>query len=273
MRPGTLWRPRMTYIATVPFTGAHPAAILPLTIPALRRVGLLSSGLVIGSMVPDVSLFTPLALPRVITHSLVGAFTVDAAIALVVTVVWVFAIMPVAYDLCPWVIRRRLPTPRFRLQVKQWLWLYPSVVLGALSHVVWDSFTHVDGQMVLMYQALTNDVWNRPIYKWGQYVSGFVGMAAIALWVAVLLVLAHPRPSVSLTTGVERVAMWSTLTLIPFVSGVARAGLTIKSTANWLYNFLTMGMAVGVVMVVLVTVWWWVGLHRFRALVSRLPID
>ena len=50
----------------MPFTGSHPAAVLP-----LMRWGLMPSALVIGSMVPDLPYFLPV--PDLgNTHSLIG---------------------------------------------------------------------------------------------------------------------------------------------------------------------------------------------------------
>src|SRR5581483_12465816 len=52
-------------ITTVPFTLAHPAAVLP-----LRRRGLVFSALVVGSMAPDFEYF--FGLKRPISHTMPG---------------------------------------------------------------------------------------------------------------------------------------------------------------------------------------------------------
>jgi hypothetical protein len=117
----------------VPFTLSHPAAVLPLTGTALP-----TAGLVTGSLVPDLPLYAPhQPIDYPLTHSVVGVFTVDVVLGLVCVVAWWRLLGPAAQAAAPDPVRRRL-APR----APTGLALVPALVIGALTHVGWDAFTH-----------------------------------------------------------------------------------------------------------------------------------
>jgi hypothetical protein len=170
----------------MPFTLAHPAVVLPLH--ARWRAGFW--GLVAGSLGPDIPYFLPSrigeALPK--THTVLGAATVAAPLALLLLVVVVAG-------------RRVLVAPlwgAFRSSVEAtlggilrqpsaWLHLIPAAIIGAEIHLLWDSFTHKEGWMVLHLPALVHDVSpvaGHPLklFRALQYVSSVLGMVAILAW-------------------------------------------------------------------------------------------
>ena len=59
----------------MPFTGSHPAAVLP-----LLRTPLPASALVAGSIAPDVPFYLPVELPWA-THTALAVVTVDLLVA------------------------------------------------------------------------------------------------------------------------------------------------------------------------------------------------
>ena len=104
----------------MPFTLAHPAAVLP-----LRRF-LWFPGLVAGAVAPDVGYYVPV-LP---THDLLGGF-VAAVVLLLVGRLLLPSVMAVA----PEFVRVRVPRPGdFRQPVVRAL----SIVVGVLTHLLWD---------------------------------------------------------------------------------------------------------------------------------------
>ncbi|MDA0137664.1 DUF4184 family protein [Solirubrobacter deserti] len=123
----------------MPFTFSHPAAVVP-----LLRVGLVPSALVIGSMAPDVPYYLPGSpISSAHTHSLLGVVAADLALGAILFVVWHALLAPAAVALAPTALRDRLapdlPVPLRRHTA--WLVLV-SLAVGALTHVVWDAFTH-----------------------------------------------------------------------------------------------------------------------------------
>lgn len=156
----------------MPVTFAHPAAVLP-----LRRTGLPMPALIVGSMVPDLTLFVPsLRGFYDITHSLVGIATVDLVAGSALWWLWWFVLAEPTADAAPASVRRRLPE-------KPWApvtWLVvPAVVVGAVTHVVWDAFTHQGRWGVALLPWLAHEHAGLAGYQWAQYGSGVVGMAVV----------------------------------------------------------------------------------------------
>jgi hypothetical protein len=174
----------------VPFTASHPAAVLPLLRLTRGRVALVPSALVIGSMVPDLPYFLPLPVGRSQTHQLSGVLTVDLVIGLAVVLVWHGLLGPAAVALAPAAVRARLPPgaptpPRALLGAPSAVvLLVASLLVGCLTHVIWDGFTHYGGWGAEHVHWLhARQGWIRG-YRWAQYASGVGGLAVLAGWAA-----------------------------------------------------------------------------------------
>ena len=173
----------------MPFTAAHPAAVIPLDRLLGERAS--TSALVIGSATPDVAYFVPAALDPVGSHSLGGlfAFCLPAGCALYCVFHW--SIAPLVVDLAPQPIRTRLPLQwgPGRLPDRPFVWVVLSLLLGALTHIVWDSFTHATGWVVLAAPALATPLltWHGYtvfVYKVLQHGSSLVGLSLVVWWAA-----------------------------------------------------------------------------------------
>jgi uncharacterized protein DUF4184 len=204
----------------VPFTPAHAAAVLPLV--GRRRPGwVVPSALVIGSMVPDVLYFVPIRSDRDFSHSLTGLVTLDLALGLVFVAIWKVVAAPVVRDLAPQPIRLRLPIPD-PLTSREAVWAVPGVVLGGLTHIVWDSFTHANGWMVLRLPFLTADV-GLPVFKLAQYASGILGCAVLLLHALRLPVVRRSERVAPLASARERLVAQAVLAGVPVVCALAFA--------------------------------------------------
>ena len=170
----------------MPFTFAHPAAVLP-----LRRVRLLRTlPLIIGAMTPDVPYYLPWRIAKHIpltTHTLSGTFTLDLPFGIVML-------------LLVWALRAPLATPlgsvseakclagleRFGARPSNWILAPLSLLVGAWTHLAWDSFTHPDGWMVSRISALSAPVsffsYTGQLCHVLQYVSSVFGLAVLAIW-------------------------------------------------------------------------------------------
>ena len=166
-------------------TLAHPAVVLP-----LRRVGMPMTALAIGSMVPDVPLFLGWTRGYEVSHSLTGLFTVDLVGALVLLLGWNVFVRDALVDLAPDLVRARLAA-RHRLGLRQWLLAPAAVVLGCLTHVAWDAFTHAGRWGVLHVAVLHEDLGPLPGFKWAQYASGVIGLGVV-LWAVVADLRSRP---------------------------------------------------------------------------------
>lgn len=167
----------------MPFTGSHPAAVVP-----FLRTGLVPSALVIGSMVPDLPYYLPLPVNWSATHSAAGVLGVDLVLGLVAFVVWQVLLAPVAVALAPESVRARLapdlpvPPAHHVASVRAAALVVASLLVGAATHVVVDEFTHADRWGTDHIAWLAAQQGPLEGYRWLQYAGGLLG-AALLVWV------------------------------------------------------------------------------------------
>ena len=126
----------------MPLTISHPAAVIPLS-----RLGLNIPALVIGSIIPDIIYFFHLTSYRDVTHSLSGLllFCLPAGLALL-GVYQVLLREPVLSLLRPGGTEKE---EKSRHSLKRRLAVAAaSIVAGAATHLLWDSFTHEEGVLL-----------------------------------------------------------------------------------------------------------------------------
>ncbi len=135
----------------MPFTISHAAVVLPFSRP-LARWRLLSAA-VIGAMVPDFGLFFPWRMHRFETHSSLALFTFCLPVGLVTYWIFQYLIKPPILEAMPdGVYARWQPyaSPANMASIRQWIWAACGVVAGAVTHLVWDAFTHENARGVRM---------------------------------------------------------------------------------------------------------------------------
>ncbi|WP_018567562.1 DUF4184 family protein [Streptomyces sp. PsTaAH-124] len=174
----------------MPFTPSHAAAVLP----AVRGDGtgrwrLVPVVLVAGSSAPDATYYAANALPSAMgfgafTHSLPGVVTVDVATAWLLAGLWLLAREPLVALLPRSVQGRpaallRCGAPRARVEPSSVARWYLSAAVGALTHVVWDAFTHHDRWGVRVFPVLDHRVWGAPGHRYLQYGGSAVAALAI----------------------------------------------------------------------------------------------
>lgn len=243
----------------MPFTPAHVAAVLP-WVGRERPPWAVPAALVVGSMVPDVLYFVPISSHRQFSHSLEGVLTLDLALGLLFVGLWRLVAAPVVRDLAPVTVRTRMPPPSAPTPA-QWRWSVPCVLLGALTHVVWDAFTHVDGWVVRRVPALSDaGLGGLPAFKLAQYGSGVLGTALVLAHVLRPLARAPgAHPGTSQATAPERRAAWAVLVLAPVVAGLgfAVAGLSSELTSEMLlYVVVVRGISALGLAATAVAAWW-----------------
>jgi hypothetical protein len=177
----------------MPFTISHIAAVLPLHSP-LRRLGLLSAA-AIGAMAPDLDLILPFRLAREQTHGRLALLTFCLPVGLVAWALFQALIKPALIEVVPDPLYARLCSEHLgkRLgSVMAWFYAALAVLFGALTHIMWDAFTHEDGRGARILSELGErdpDLGSSPwqLFRWLQHGSTVVGMAAVLmaiyLWV------------------------------------------------------------------------------------------
>jgi hypothetical protein len=139
----------------MPFTISHAAAVLPFG-RQLARWRLLSAA-VIGSMVPDFGWFMPWRPTRFETHSADGLLTFCLPVGL--AAYWLFqrVIRRPVLELLPSGAYMRWQgslEPADYKSLKQWLLAACGVLAGAITHLIWDAFTHEGARGLRLFPGL-----------------------------------------------------------------------------------------------------------------------
>jgi hypothetical protein len=170
----------------VPFTFSHPAIILPLTYLPKRWFSL--TGLVIGSLTPDFEYFLRMKVQSNYSHTLSGLFWFDIPLGLLLTFIFHNFVRESLIDNLPTILKSRLSSfgqfnwnKHFK---KNWFVVIISILIGASSHLFWDSFTHAHGYFVEIIPMLTNKIdilgMQIPLFKILQHSSTLVGVIIIS---------------------------------------------------------------------------------------------
>ncbi len=209
----------------MPFTFSHPAAAVPLR-HALGRFGVLSA-LVIGSTTPDMGYFLPwLGVSSRVTHGLEGLFSFCLPLGAVMYLLFHALLKAPCLDLMPRCMRVRLLPHAGH---GPWLphgtspWGVPvSLLLGAVTHIVWDSFTHAGAPAVIalpVLNALLFEVHGYQVllFKLLQHVSSLVGLALLAWWGWCWLRVAavSTEPHSRLLSASTRAGLWILFGVLP----------------------------------------------------------
>jgi hypothetical protein len=170
----------------MPLTTSHPAAVIP-----LKQLNLDLSAMVIGSMTPDFVYFIPGCLPLSdYSHTLTGILILGIPLGLAVLAIFQYLIKFPALTLIPSGHQGRLyrvTGPYTFFPAKRFLMIAASILMGEMTHVIWDSFTHLDGFVVMHVAALkahlTIPILNGvPVYLVLQHGSTVLGMLLMAWW-------------------------------------------------------------------------------------------
>lgn len=172
----------------MPFTFAHPAAAVPL-LSHLGRFGVLSA-LIIGSVAPDLSYFLPWPVPRSESHSLFGLLWFCLPIGLISYVVFRILLKGPLLALLPTRVLCRLGVHTLRFQSLppvSWAAVIASLFCGAITHLVWDAFTHNHAPGVTAFPVLQSHLFSIGTYhvyayKLLQHGSTVAGLALLSLW-------------------------------------------------------------------------------------------
>lgn len=237
----------------MPFTVSHIAAVLPGYRP-LTRANVFTAA-VIGSMLPDFGLLVPGFMARWQTHSFPALFTFCLPVGLTVYWLTLLLLRPALLEVVPdgAYVRLRAAHPAASIrQLSAWLYAAAALLLGAVTHLIWDAFTHENARGVRMFPLLTDfgpeiDGHSLHLYRWLQYGSSVVGLAVVLA--ALILWLRHaPTPS---QPPVRRIArgerlVWRGAYLLPPLLAM---GWVIRGVSSGNFSPLVNGVALGQVAV------------------------
>mgnify|MGYP000567707278 CR=1 FL=1 len=171
----------------MPFTFSHPAIVLPLTYLPKHWFSL--TGLVIGSLTPDFEYFIRMKIKSNYSHTIDGLFWFDLPLGILLAFIFHNIVKNSLFDNLPTFLKSRFSVfNQFDWNgyfKRYWLVVVISILIGAASHIFWDSFTHDHGYFVRTIPTLTSsvDLFGKqiPILKILQHSSTIIGGLVIAL--------------------------------------------------------------------------------------------
>jgi predicted secreted protein len=185
----------------MPFTVSHIAAVVPAHRLLSRRH--LFTAAVIGSMVPDFGFLLPDAPTRPETHSLLGLFTFCLPVGLLTYWLTIVLVTPAVVQVAPdgaYVRLRAGELAGIPRNLRDGLPVVLTLLAAAITHLVWDAFTHENARGVRMFPVLDEygpeiNGYSIHLWRWLQYGSSIFGVIVVT---AALIVWFRHAPSPSL---------------------------------------------------------------------------
>ncbi len=150
------------------FTFSH-IVVAPL-IYRLSKAQLPLSALVIGCMLPDLA---RVIFNSPINHHFSGMFSLNLICGWLFYTVWQVFYRPILYALAEWPIPVRQP-----FHLSAFLMVSLALLIGNFTHLLWDSFTHLDDRTWFAHQFLAIPVQlagiDMPMHRFLQYVTSLV---------------------------------------------------------------------------------------------------
>ncbi len=233
----------------MPFTFAHPAAVLP-----LRRFKFLNTvPLIIGSVAPDLPYYIPARYNRLMldSHTVLGTLWVDVPIGLAVLLIGFLLRTPLTALMTPRARALCLQAmERFKSEPLHWVLALFAIYVGTWTHLVWDSFTHENGWIVRRVAALSAPItigdYTGTMCHVLQYVSSAAGLLILAIWYFRLPTPAAEPPNGTVVSPVGRTVLLLLVSTAATAIGVyiaAHAAQDGHSNYHVIYLLLTRSIA------------------------------
>lgn len=169
----------------MPFTFSHPLFSVPLKRIAPRWLSV--TGLVLGSMIPDMEYFMALEPYQTIGHSLEGLLLQGVPLSIAFAFAFHRVIkpalprfMPSAGGLDRFVMR--MSSEEWKLDsVRAWTIFLVSLFIGYWSHMFMDAWTHASGTFVGWFSPLRGSFAGKHVYQLLQYLFSLIGAGVPAL--------------------------------------------------------------------------------------------
>lgn len=169
----------------MPFTFAHPVAVLP-----LRNKYFNLSGLVLGAMAPDFIYFILFSPSSSIGHSFLGFILFNLPMCFLLNYLFYKYIQEVfVLSLPNFISRKYMFITKYKNQLttrEDVIKFSYSCIIGMFTHVLWDAFTHKTGFFVEKFIILSRSFiifeTHVPVYKILQHGSTLVGAIIIFIY-------------------------------------------------------------------------------------------
>jgi Domain of unknown function (DUF4184) len=225
----------------MPFTVSHAAVVLPFSRP-LARWQLLPA-VVVGSMVPDFRFFLPWHLQRFETHSFEALFTFCLPMGLLAYWLFEYLIKPPLMETLPdgaYLAWQAHAAPAPIRSPRRWLLAVFGILIGAVSHLIWDGFTHEGARGVRMLTLLEEPGLGSHqrflLLRAAQDGSSLIGLLVVIGYALHAMARATPEAPRRLLSEGERHAWWASYVVVTVALAVPIyfAMRSIGEHSHWL---------------------------------------
>ena len=227
------------------------------------------TGLIIGSVAPDFEKFMRMRAYDNYSHTWESIFYFNLPLSILLSFLFHMLVRNTLIDNLPAFLQERLvkyksfdwPT-HFK---NYYLIIILSILAGALSHILWDAFTHNDGRFVkwmpFLKDVLYMGSFKMTVYDFLQMLTSFIG--AIVIIVALLML---PRQRVEVQVK-GKLKYWIILTVVAFIIVVIRYifGYHLRYLTNLVISIISAGL-----LSLIITPWLLKKLNNFKKLATNL---
>lgn len=214
----------------MPFTLAHPAAVLPLA--RCQKCHL--PALILGSLSPDFVYFLGGRAAFSIGHTFWGALLINLPLCFVFYLIYKIIWRDVLRDYLPTIINIAPRHPAFSGSLNARFWRFgTSAIIGMITHIFLDAFTHQTGYFVAQLPILRENIGIFPLFKWLQYGGGVFGLTICG---AFILCAAKRTPYISPISAQEKTRFWLIFalnSLILLIIWQIMHTIALRDVATW----------------------------------------
>jgi hypothetical protein len=198
----------------MPFTFSHPALIMPLL--ALPKKWRSATGLIIGSMTPDFEKFIRMSEFDPNSHTWRSIFYFNLPLGLLLSFAFHTLVRDTLILHLPQALRQRFSQfVGFDWKAyckKHYAIVLLSLLLGTVSHLVWDSFTHPEGRGVRYFPFLLQQAFGgalkMKLFSFFQKTGSVVGALVMVYYIL------HLRRNQQPAVESKQVPFWSVVSLV-----------------------------------------------------------
>jgi len=202
----------------LPFTLAHPAAVMPIAVKHSRWLD--ATALILGSMAPDFEYFIRFQPQAVVGHTFWGFLWYNLPLVLLTAFLW-HRLVKKPLLLCMPNIFYRFVEPLYYSRwnigsFRQLLAFFASAIIGMATHVFWDAFTHINAFFVkrIPFLRISIDLFGFKIavYQILQQASTVFGLSILFLYL--LSSSKKKYPKMPKTDTKDKLVYWTQVALI-----------------------------------------------------------
>ncbi|MBJ6364072.1 DUF4184 family protein [Paenibacillus sp. GCM10012307] len=172
----------------MPYTLAHPLYAVPLKHLAPRY--LCTTGLLLGSMAPDLEYFVAFESNKTIGHSVAGFFLLGLPLCTAFAIAFHRLMKPSLVQLLPSAFgldkfAREHAAPWGLRTGRDWLLFIFSLFIGFWTHIFMDALSHRNSFIVTRIPFLQKYIHGEFVYHWLQYALSILGLGVIFVYLLI----------------------------------------------------------------------------------------